>query len=118
MGGRSAPGDRHSHDARRGSFRRGRASHEAGGLLTAIGIVAGVAGALGLNRLIGSLRFGIRPTDPTTIGVVVAMIATVGRCRLRAPSVPGVAARPKRGAERGMMLEILPLEAGSKDSKD
>jgi hypothetical protein len=34
-------------------------------LLTAIGIIAGVAGAFGLNRLIVWLLFGVAPTDVT-----------------------------------------------------
>ena len=45
--------------------------------LTMIGIVVGLAGALALNRVLASLLFGVRPTDPTTIGVVVGTIATV-----------------------------------------
>jgi predicted permease len=45
--------------------------------LTMIGIVVGLAGALVLNRVLASLLFGVRPTDPTTIGVVVGTIATV-----------------------------------------
>ena len=36
-------------------------------LLTAIGIVVGLAGALGLNRLMASLLFGVQPTDATTL---------------------------------------------------
>src|SRR5918992_1535646 len=32
-------------------------------VLTAVGIVAGLAGAVGLNRLLSSLLFGVRPTD-------------------------------------------------------
>jgi predicted permease len=44
-------------------------------LLTAIGVVVGLAGAFGLNRLIASLLFGVGPTDvPTVVGVTVTMI--------------------------------------------
>jgi putative ABC transport system permease protein len=46
-------------------------------VLTAIGIVVGLAGAFGLNRLIASLLFGVQPTDPLTIAAVVATIALV-----------------------------------------
>ena len=39
-------------------------------LLAGIGVVVGLAGALGLNRLIASLLFGVGPTDaPTVAGV-------------------------------------------------
>ena len=46
-------------------------------VLTAVGVVAGLAGALGLNRLISSLLFGVQPTDATTMAGVVATITLV-----------------------------------------
>jgi ABC-type antimicrobial peptide transport system permease subunit len=46
-------------------------------LLTGLGILLGLAGALGLNKLIASLLFGIQPTDPATLVVVVGAILTV-----------------------------------------
>jgi putative ABC transport system permease protein len=35
-------------------------------VLTAAGVVVGIAAALGLTRLIGALLFGVEPTDPLT----------------------------------------------------
>jgi predicted permease len=46
-------------------------------VLTTVGIVVGLAGALALNRLIASLLFGVRPTDPATMVAVVATITLV-----------------------------------------
>jgi ABC-type antimicrobial peptide transport system permease subunit len=45
--------------------------------LTIIGIVIGLAGAFGVNRLIATLLFGVRPTDPTTFVVVIMTITLV-----------------------------------------
>ena len=46
-------------------------------VLTAIGVIAGLAGAIGLNRLIVSLLFGVQPSDPTTLATVVTGILLV-----------------------------------------
>jgi ABC-type antimicrobial peptide transport system permease subunit len=54
--------------------------------LTVIGVVVGLAGALGLNRLIASVLFGVQPTDPTTLAAVIMTITLVatGACLLPA----------------------------------
>jgi len=46
-------------------------------LLTAIGLAVGLAGALGANRLIQSLLFGVQPTDLPTMAAVAATISVV-----------------------------------------
>jgi len=46
-------------------------------LVTIVGLAVGIAGALGLNRLIASLLFGVQPTDLATFAAVVATIGLV-----------------------------------------
>jgi hypothetical protein len=48
-----------------------------GMLLAVAGVIIGVAGAFGMNRVIAWLLFGIEPTDPLTITFVVGAIGTV-----------------------------------------
>ena len=46
-------------------------------VLTAVGIIAGLAGAFALNRVIAAMLFGVEPTDPATMAAVVAAITLV-----------------------------------------
>jgi putative ABC transport system permease protein len=66
--------------------------------LTALGILAGLSAAFALNRLLASLLFGVKPTDPLTIGAVVALISLVAlvACYL-----------PARGATRVDPMLVL-----------
>jgi predicted permease len=44
---------------------------------TVIGVVVGVAGSVGVNRLMVTLLFGVRPTEPTTFAAVILMITLI-----------------------------------------
>jgi ABC-type antimicrobial peptide transport system permease subunit len=45
--------------------------------LATIGVGVGIAGALGVNRLIASVLFGVQPTDPVTLVAVITTITLV-----------------------------------------
>ena len=45
--------------------------------LSAIGIAIGIAGALGLTRLMSTMLVGVKPTDPMTYAVMAALFFTV-----------------------------------------
>ncbi len=48
-----------------------------GMVLTAIGIVVGLAGAYGLTRLMRSMLFGVEPTDPLTFTAIAVLLIGV-----------------------------------------
>ncbi len=48
-----------------------------GAILAAIGIAVGLAAAFGLTRLMTSLLYGVRPTDPLTFALVPLVLAGV-----------------------------------------
>ena len=66
---------------------------------TVIGVVVGVAGAFGVNRLMATLLFGVRPTDPATFAAVIVDDYAGGGHRLLAARVARVAAGPERRAQ-------------------
>ncbi len=39
------------------------------------GLAFGIAGSIGIGGLLGSLLYGVRPTDPTVLGMVSALLA-------------------------------------------
>jgi len=57
-----------------------------GGVLVMMGLVLGVAGALGLTRLLKSLLFGVTPTDPATFVIVSIVLAVVALAACLVPA--------------------------------
>jgi putative ABC transport system permease protein len=55
--------------------------------LTSLGLVAGLAGAVALTRLMNSLLFGIRASDPATLAGVAALITAVAVVASLVPAV-------------------------------
>jgi putative ABC transport system permease protein len=56
------------------------------GVLVAIGVVLGVAGALALSRVLGRIAFEVRGSDPATIGGVAVLLAAVALAATLAPA--------------------------------
>ena len=55
--------------------------------LTCVGLVIGVAAALGLTRLMETLLFGVRANDPTMLAGVAVLITTVAAAASLVPAV-------------------------------
>lgn len=60
----------------------------------ALGLAVGLCATLALGRVIQSLLFGVTPTDPTTILVVVGVIATVATAANLLPARMAVSVDP------------------------
>jgi putative ABC transport system permease protein len=54
--------------------------------LTLIGVAAGLAGAFALTRLLASMLYGVRPTDPVTFVVVSILLAGVATLACHLPA--------------------------------
>ncbi len=46
-------------------------------IVTGVGILIGIVAAFGLTRLIASQLYGVTPTDPLTIAVVVLVLTAI-----------------------------------------
>ena len=64
------------------------------GLMIAVGIALGVGGALGLSRLMGSLLYGVTPTDPVTYAGAAALLLATGLAACTVPAWRASTTRP------------------------
>jgi ABC-type antimicrobial peptide transport system permease subunit len=56
--------------------------------------VLGIAGALGLTRLIASQLWGVTPTDPSTYAVVSVLLLVIGLAACLGPMRRAIAVDP------------------------
>jgi len=57
-----------------------------GARMTAIGLVIGVVAAFGLTRLMGSMLFGVKPSDPLTFGAVALLLGLIAMLACYVPA--------------------------------
>jgi len=62
--------------------------------LVVLGAVLGLAGALLTTRYLGTLLYGITPTDPVTLGGVVVLLAAVAGLAALGPSIRAARVEP------------------------
>jgi putative ABC transport system permease protein len=60
----------------------------------AIGLAAGLAGALATGGVIASLLYEVRPRDPLVLGVVLSVVAAVGTVSAAAATLSGLKIEP------------------------
>ena len=54
----------------------------------------GVLGSVGVGRLLGALLFGVRPSDPLILAVVVAIFVTVALAAMYIPAQRAISVDP------------------------
>lgn len=72
-----------------------------GGVLLAVGLVAGAAGSLMATRFVRGLLFGVEPHDPATLAAVMVMMAAVGIGACWVPAVRAARIDPAVALRRG-----------------
>lgn len=57
-----------------------------GGAAVAVGVIIGLAGALGLSRFLAGMLHGVPPTDPATYAAITGILAVVAAAALWWPA--------------------------------
>jgi ABC-type antimicrobial peptide transport system permease subunit len=61
-----------------------------------LGVTIGLAAALGLGRVVSSLIYGVRATDPLTLGTVAVLLVVVGVLATAIPAYRATRVEPIR----------------------
>jgi ABC-type antimicrobial peptide transport system permease subunit len=65
-------------------------------IVTVVGIVIGIGAAFGLTRLIASQLYGVTPTDPLTLAIVVLLLTAIAMVACVIPARRAASAEPLR----------------------
>jgi ABC-type antimicrobial peptide transport system permease subunit len=65
-------------------------------IVTGVGILIGIGAAFGLTRLIASQLYGVTPTDPLTIAMVVLLLTAIAMLACVIPARHAANAQPLR----------------------
>ena len=66
-----------------------------------IGLGAGVLASVGISRVLGTLLFGVTPTDPLTLSAVVAVFVTVALAAMYIPAQRAIGVDPLQTLRQG-----------------
>jgi len=72
-----------------------------GARMTLIGILIGLVGALALTRLMGTMLYGVRPTDPLTFVSVAAVLAAIAMLACYVPARRAMKVDPMEALRQG-----------------
>lgn len=64
--------------------------------VTSAGVIAGLAGAYGLTRLMAAMLYGVSPTDPLTFGVTAVLLTVVAGAACLVPARRAARVQPVR----------------------
>ncbi|MFN7918859.1 MAG: ABC transporter permease [Bryobacteraceae bacterium] len=63
--------------------------------MTAAGAIAGIVGALGMMRSLGSMLFGVTPADPVTLAAVIGLVTAIALLAAYWPSRRAASVNPR-----------------------
>ena len=73
------------------------------------GLIVGLAGAVGVTRVLQTFLFGVTPTDPIAFTIVTLLLMAVGLMAAWLPARRATQDRPVRRAARGIAHHEIPI---------